>query len=291
MRIDVLTPSFGYGRFIDDALDSVALQRGVLHTHIVQDGGSTDATAELLAGRDDPNLVWASEPDEGQSDALNKALNAGDSPWVSWLNADEFYLPNALRHLLSTAMDSDADVVYGDAAFVDVNGGLIRLLPQHPFSPFVLRHYGPYISTCAFLVRRSLIQGIGWRSRYRRLMDWDVFLGLSERGAAFKYVPLLVGAFRVHPQQVTAAPAAEFGDEYATLRRDYGISHNRATYEVSRVQHVLRKTLSGGYLRQHRAAAFRGTPLTWFRGAQSEQAVEQLTRAVYKRRRHGRFEE
>src|SRR5579862_7410240 len=86
--VDVLTPSFDYARFIGDALDSVRLQTRVTAHHYVQDGGSSDATVELLKRTD--GVSWQSRPDRGQSDALNTAFSRGSAPWVAWLNADEF---------------------------------------------------------------------------------------------------------------------------------------------------------------------------------------------------------
>ena len=92
-------------------------------------------------------MDWASEPDEGQSDALNRGISRARGRWIAWLNADEFYLPDGLAALVREGDRTGADVIYGDTLFSDGDGRLTRLLPQHRFSPFVLRSYGCYIST------------------------------------------------------------------------------------------------------------------------------------------------
>lgn len=81
--VSVLTPSCEYGRYIEDAIESVLGQQGVSVEHVIQDGGSTDDTVDVLTRFD--GLVWASESDQG----LNKALAKAGGRWIAWLNADE----------------------------------------------------------------------------------------------------------------------------------------------------------------------------------------------------------
>lgn len=283
--MDVLTPSYGYGRFIADALDSVASQAGVSCTHIVQDGGSTDGTVDVLRERSGERLLWRSEADDGQSDALNRALAGGRAPWISWLNADEFYLPGALEHLLAEAHSSGADVVYGDAVFVDEHGALVRLLPQHRFSELVLRHYGAHISTCAMVARRQCVEQVGWRTGFRKVMDWDIYVRLLDEGAGFRYTPYPVGAFRLHPDQVTAGPQASYEDEYTRIRAELGVRPTRAHEVGSRLAHAALKAVGGAYTRQTRAAALKGKDLRWFRNEAAAAAVEELLSSVYRRGR------
>src|SRR4051794_22482734 len=116
--VTVITPSFGYGQFIEDAIRSVLGQQGLRVQHVVQDGGSTDATVDVLKTYSD-EVDWVSHPDRGQSDALNEALERAKGTWVAWLNADEFYLPGGLAALVATGEKTSADVVYGDNVFVD----------------------------------------------------------------------------------------------------------------------------------------------------------------------------
>ena len=155
-EISVLTPSYRYARFILDAIESVVRQDRLTVEHVVQDGTSDDGTVDILKSYDD-RIVWMSEPDEGQSDALNRALARANGTWIAWLNADEFYLPGALATLARQAERAGADVVYGDCVFVDANGRIERLLPQHRFSGKILREYGCYIPSNTVLIRRSVL--------------------------------------------------------------------------------------------------------------------------------------
>ncbi len=179
--VSVLTPSLNYADFIRDALLSVQGQTGLSLEHIVQDGHSTDGTVEVL--RDfGPDVRWRSEPDEGQSDALNKALSRAGREWIALLNADEFYLPGGLEMLVEAGERTGADVVYGDCVFVDEEGRFLRLLAAHRFGRRTLRSYGCFIETCATLFRRSALSEGIWDVELRRIMDWDLFLDLRRRG-------------------------------------------------------------------------------------------------------------
>lgn len=283
--ISVLTPSYGYGQYLADCVDSVLRQPGPTLELVVQDAGSTDATTQVLEGYDDPRVHWTTEPDEGQSDALNRALGRARGEWIAWLNADEFYLPGALSALHSSAMRTGADVVYGDAVFVDAEGRLNRLAPQHRFSRKVLAEYGCYISTCAVLMRREALGTEPWDVTARRRMDWDLFMRLATRGRRFVHLPYPVGAFREHDERVTASAWHEWKEEDGRLAARYGLpEHHLERWRASRVGrwlHPVLKLTDGAYLRQLRARRLEGQDLRWFRSEQGRVGCDRL-RACYR---------
>jgi GT2 family glycosyltransferase len=281
--VSVLTPSFRYGRFIADAIESVHHQGGVSYEHIVQDGGSQDETLEVLS-RFEGRVVWASEPDQGQSDALNRALAKATGDWVTWLNADEFYLPHSLVMLIRHAHRTGADVVFGDCVFVDANGTIERLLPQHRFSAKILREYGCYIPSNAVLIRRSVLGDAPWDPTVKRIMDWDLYLKLLRRGARFSHVPYPAAAFRAHDERVTSKPPSDFEEENEVASR-YGLPRDvwdrwRAS-RVGRWLHPVYKAVGGAYLRQLRARSLRGRGLRWFDDPRGLETFEVLLRRAY----------
>ena len=92
--VSVVTPSLNQAAYIEEAILSVREQDYPRIEHIVVDGGSTDGTLEIL--RRHPHVVWSSEPDEGQADALNKGFARARGTVLGWLNADDRYLPGAV---------------------------------------------------------------------------------------------------------------------------------------------------------------------------------------------------
>jgi len=283
--VSVLTPSRNYGRFIEDAVESVARQDGVSVEHIVQDAASGDETVDILR-RSSHSIDWRSEADGGQSNALNRALSRASSKWIAWLNADEFYLDGALLHLIRIAERMNADVVYGDCAVVDVEGSLLRLLPEHRFSARVLKEYGCYISSACTLFRRSALGESPWDESVRRVMDWDLFMRLTAQEAKFVHTAWPVAAFRLHESQVTAAPHSAFHAENAIVTARYGrpadpVERWKAS-RAGRVLHRVYKAYDGAYVRQWRGRKLRGLDLRWFRGDDHRSSTEALVRGCYR---------
>lgn len=280
--LSVITPSYGYAHFLEDAIDSVSGQEGIRVEHIIQDGASTDGTVELLERMGD-RVEWVSEPDEGQSDALNRGIRRARGRWIAWLNADEFYLPDGLRALVAEGDRTGADVVYGDTIFSDGDGRMTRLVPQHGFSPFVLRSYGCFISTVSSIVRADAIGPDPIDVTMRRMMDWDLYLRMLAEGDEFAYVPVPVGVFRAHDTRVTATESRGFlqrlntgdgfGREYDMMRDRYGAFRVR---KVGHVMHGLRKIGSGAYLRQVRARGMEGHALRWWAGDEELRSYREL---------------
>ena len=287
--ISVLTPSLNYGRFIEDALLSTRGQpdRGLVVEHIVQDGLSSDETVRELTAFDG-ELDWSSDADRGQSDALNRALARAGGRWIAWLNADEFFMPGGLAHLVRVGERTRSDVVYGDCVIIDEGGRLVRLQPQHHFSRHVLREYGCYIASNSVVFRRSVLGEAPWDIGIRRVMDWDLYLNLAASGAVFRHVPYPVGAFRLHPAQVTASPWHRWKEEDAWVAARHGQPSDHLErwnkYLKARRRHRLYKLLEGSYLRELRARALRGKDMRWFRSAEGPSNASQLLRRCYGRR-------
>lgn len=277
--VSVLTPSAGYGRFIRDAIESVIGQQGVRPQHVIQDADSKNGTLEVLRSFGD-RVEWASEPDRGQSDGLNKALAKATGDWIGWLNADEYYLPNGLRVLVEAGEKHGADVVYGDCVTVDRDGRIIALRPQHPFSRLILRLYGPFPASVSMIVRRSVLGDDPWDPSLGRVMDWDLYLALASKGASFRYVPYPVGAFRQHEDQASTH-AKVVRSETADLRRRYAIPTARWAHRAGTALHRLRKLTAWSYYRQFRASSFRGRDLRWFLDGEGAETFRLLLDRCY----------
>jgi glycosyltransferase involved in cell wall biosynthesis len=256
--LTVLTPAYESGRFLPAALASV---RGPGVQHVVMDGGSSDGTVALLEAA--PSVVWRSEPDHGQSHALNKALAESDGEWIGWLNADEFYLPGVLDAVRERLAHDDVDVLFGDFAEVDADGRLMRLVTNHAWSRSILRRVGCYVPSCATFVRRDVLERAGgWREDLATIMDWELWLRLDAAGARFGYLPLVVSGFTRHPGQVTTRQVERGRTERAAMFAEYGIVNPPWRRLLSLGHRILRKTLNGGYLRELAARPLAGAPLT-----------------------------
>lgn len=177
--VSILTPSFNQGRWLGDNLRSVAVQTYPRVEHILMDGGSTDASVEILEKAGD-SVRWRSEPDRGQSHALNKALAESRGEIIGWLNSDDAYFArDAVEQAVRVFVERpDVDVVYGHAALVNANGLILHMIWVPPFSYRLLRLHNFIIQPAAF-IRRSVLGATIADEAFDYAMDRELWLRLG----------------------------------------------------------------------------------------------------------------
>ena len=119
LKLTVVTPTLNQGRFIERAILSVLDQGYENLEYLIVDGGSTDETVEVIERYSDRIDWWVSEPDEGQTDAINKGLARATGDVFAYLCSDDYYLPGAFDTALGALERGDASWVAGAAINVD----------------------------------------------------------------------------------------------------------------------------------------------------------------------------
>jgi glycosyltransferase involved in cell wall biosynthesis len=203
MKFSIVTPSYNQGAFIGRTLESVAGQGVASLEHLVMDGGSRDDTCRILAASG-PGVTWVSEPDRGQTDALNKGLRRSRGQIIGWLNSDDVYFPGALE-AVETIFDRhpDVDVVYGLADHIDTEDEFIAPYPVEAWDPERLD------STCiicqpALFFRRGLLERCGYPDEsLDYCMDYEYWLRLRDAGARFYFLERRLAGSRMYPQNKT----------------------------------------------------------------------------------------
>jgi glycosyltransferase involved in cell wall biosynthesis len=231
MKISIVTPSFNQGQFIADAIESVANQDYPNKEHIIIDAQSTDETIEVIKRYEHlPHLRWVSEPDKGQSDAINKGFRMASGDVVAWLNADDYYLTNTFFKVANAFNENPhASIIYSDTMLVDQNKDSLRIKKDHEFDYGVLLYYGCYIqSTSTFFSKRIIDAGHLLDISYKTCMDYEYFVRLANLGYRFKYVPDVFAAFRWHDTNVSVLYPKKRREETVKIKHEYGfkLTHN-----------------------------------------------------------------
>jgi glycosyltransferase involved in cell wall biosynthesis len=219
--ISIVTPSFQQGRYLDRTIYSVVRQKYPALEYVVQDGGSTDETLDVLKRFESLLTRWVSEPDEGQAEAINKGFAATTGEIMAWLNSDDLLLPGSLAYVARYfAEHPDVDVVYGHRLMIDEDDGQIGawILPAHDDLALTLADYVPQET---LFWRRRIWERIGGAvdPSFAYALDWDLLLRFRDAGAKIVRLPRYLGAFRVHDEQKTTATDAVGNEEVALLRK------------------------------------------------------------------------
>lgn len=156
-QLSVVTPTYEYGRFLEQLLDSVARLR-TEHEHIVLDGGSTDQTVALLEAREDPALHWTSQADRGQNDAVNRGLRRVRGDYVAWVNSDNVLVAGAFDAAVALLeRREDVHAVFGGIDIIDEKGVVRRRYVPPPFHWRRWLYLGDYVPTETIVFRRALL--------------------------------------------------------------------------------------------------------------------------------------
>jgi glycosyltransferase involved in cell wall biosynthesis len=246
LRFSVVIATLQRGFYLERALRSVLNQAGPDTELLVVDGGSTDETREILHRHDRHLTWWVSEPDAGQSAALNKGFARAQGEFLLWVNADDLLLPGTLDVArLYLNRQPECSWLAGNQIYIDDldrvlwcardGGWHDRLYRNAP-----VRVYGP---TSFF--RRSLWQQVGGLDESLRYgMDTDLWLRFKAAGARYQKVSHYCWAFRVHAGSRTTPDLlgranSRMRAELTQIYRKNGLAVTRAGLWQQRIWRVL----------------------------------------------------
>lgn len=243
-RISIVTPSFNQAGFLPETMRGVLEQTGVACDYVVQDGGSTDGSVELIRRQSGRLHAWASERDAGQADAILRGFaktSGGPNDLMAWINSDDFYLPGTLRFVARYfATHPGVDVIYGHRIVVDENSREIGrwFLPGH--DPEVLR-LNDFVPQETMFWRRRIWDKVGGIDpSFNFAMDWDLLLRFQAAGAKIVRVPYFLACFRIHSAQKTSAQMHSVGQTEITRLRERTFGRPFAPQELENNPTLLR---------------------------------------------------
>lgn len=182
--ITVVTVVYNGEKTLEQTIQSVVNQTYDNVEYIIIDGASTDGTLDIVKKYEDKIDYWQSEPDKGIYDAMNKGIGLATGEWINFMNSgDEFYDSNTISDIFMNKKIS-ADVLYGS---VVLNGNIVK-----PRKISSIKYTLPFCHQSSFLKRCICPL---FKSEYRIIADYIMFLGLYERKSVFKNLDIPISRF------------------------------------------------------------------------------------------------
>jgi glycosyltransferase involved in cell wall biosynthesis len=240
-KISIITPSFNQAGFLKETVASIHGQQGDFDLeHIIIDGGSTDGTVEYLRSLGE-KVRWVSEPDRGQSDAVNKGIRMATGDIIGWLNSDDLYLPGALQAVTGHfAGNPDHRWAYGRCLIID-KAGVERWKWITRYKNARLRKFSldklfreNFISQPAVFFRKELWEEAGGLDlKLHYAIDYDLWLRFANCAPA-GVIDRDLAAFRRHGTSKSETGFRDqFFEQYAVAKRYNPSFFNRAVHRFN----------------------------------------------------------
>jgi glycosyltransferase involved in cell wall biosynthesis len=250
LRISIVTPSYNQAQFLEDAMRSVLEQTYRNVEYVVIDGASSDGSVDIIHRHAGQLTYWASEPDKGQYDAINKGFSRTTGDIMAWLNSDDRYMPwtlSVVADIFSTYPEIDWITsvhpvswnAHGQAVAVDFTGGFCRESFVRGSNFPVKSSYGRrWIQQESTFWRRSLWERAGGRldSSLEMAADFELWARFFDHSELVG-VQALLGGFRSHGNQKSVL----YRDRY--LEEAERVLRARGRWPLGRMENLTRNLI------------------------------------------------
>ena len=223
-KISVVTPSYNQGKYIEQTIQSVLDQHYPNLEYIIIDGGSTDNTVDIIKKYQEQITYWISEPDEGQTDAINKGFAKCTGEIFNWINSDDYYEPGALIKVGNLfKQHSNINLVCGkEWGFNDAHPQERILHPGSVIRENVFEtiQTGIIDQPCTFFRKHNINDFFPLNISLRYVMDrelWWHFLLRYGQGEILQVNDIFTN-FRLHPQSKTVSAPDLVEKEFDLLK-------------------------------------------------------------------------
>jgi len=227
VKVSVITPSYNQAEYLEETIRSVLDQTYPDIEYIIIDGGSTDASVDIIRKYENRLKYWVSEPDAGQADAINKGFALASGEYLCWLNSDDVLFPDAISTVIGFLREHpEVGFAYGDI--------LHGFTPETglPWRGRAITH-ADMLTTFEIPVpqqgsiwKRSVLETVGTLNpQWQVVLDREFFLRIAE-SCVMAYVPVTLGFFRQHPKSKSVALQTRWLRELPVMYEEYFGRHD-----------------------------------------------------------------
>ena len=225
-KISVVVPSFNQAKYLELTLRSILDQNYPGLELIVIDGGSKDGSADIIHNYEQHMKFWCSEPDGGQTQGIIKGFSNATGEILCFLNSDDLFEPGVLQDVGQYFIQHpDADAVYGNALWIDVEGKALRQQKEIPFNRFIWLYTYNYIPGMSMFWRRTAYDRAGGLNpAFQLAFDADLWIRFSDHGK-IKHVARQWSRMRFYPDQKNRRFREQSDREDLAIRSRYWKNH------------------------------------------------------------------
>lgn len=219
-KISIVTPSYNQGQFIEETIRSILFQGYPNLEYIIIDGGSTDNTLEIIRKYEPWLTYWISEPDKGQSEAINKGLQKCTGEIFNWICSDDYLDNHVLIKIANNFKDENINAVCGVSRllYCDHSIGYERTLLDDSIEKMISTSF---ISQPCTFYRMEVIQRLGGlNNELHYCMDaewWVRYLLLYGTEGICKTDDILAN-YRHHASSKTESQPEVFGGDLNAIK-------------------------------------------------------------------------
>jgi glycosyltransferase involved in cell wall biosynthesis len=201
-RISIVTPSYNQGLFIEETIRSVLLQDYPNLEYIIIDGGSNDNSVEIIRKYEPWLTYWKSEPDRGQSHAINKGFVCATGDILAWLNSDDIYAPGVLIHVAEKLGGKNNTLLVGSSTEINEQSQFTGKLDERkPHWEEILYDVSTFPQPSVFWTRDLWLSTGGLDEPLHLMMDYDLWLRMQPYVEQIIFSDLVYSSYRRHPGQ------------------------------------------------------------------------------------------
>ncbi len=227
-RISVVTPCYQHAAYLETTIRSVLEQDYPNLEYFIIDGGSRDGSVEIIKKYESHLAGWVSEPDRGQTHAINKGFARATGELHAYLNSDDLYLPGALRAVAQRYVEAGRPgIIHGRVRWLNAAGEKLDRPPhfgeittyQDMVDPWRFWwRQKQWVQPEVFWSAEAAKQAGPFEEDLHLAMDYGYWLRLLRQGERVERLDLDVAGFRFTPEQKSSA-AVEAAEEIRNLVR------------------------------------------------------------------------
>lgn len=193
IKVSIITVSYNAEKTIEQTIKSVINQTYKNIEYIIIDGASTDLTEQIIRKYQSFINIIVCEEDDGLYYAMNKGINCASGDIIGILNSDDTYAENAVSTIVKYYQETDADIIYGDAMWVDQEKEISKYRCGN-IDELWYRMALPHPST--FVKMEAYKKYGGFNTKYKIAADYELMLRFYCNSLKFIHVNKVISYFR-----------------------------------------------------------------------------------------------